>query len=1417
LTKNLNELLYLGFSKSTPFDQSFLKLLNMKVLFPCILSLLFLSLPSEGYAQKIFASFEDQYELDNIHFTEGVNISRTTHFPAVGAFSGKVVFPGNGGALYLQNLSITNWSREEAFLCFIWTNEISEIELLIQDALSVTFSVKYTLKKGANHIQLALSEADIIDLKQIKSIGMLSKRRDIFYLDYFALDQFQPVLAKLGRWDVEYNTDIETPHYPWGSDYINGPIKSYSISPVFDGRGIIELAERLDLDLEATTIGRSSGADKWGFGDFYNRRSPGYTGDSNTFNLVQTYIAEDLIFKPDFDVIIWPGLHNWDTYPEQIRNRIFERVKNGSGLLLLFPISEKNNSDLWDISPLKSTEAGNAQSVLKDTEIRSWPDQLDMAAWSHTQQHYITRGVAFEAFPWDHMGVYPYRNNQGEVLLETGMGNPALAVRDFGKGRIVAMAYPERGFLPRINDPWGTGLHYPYWEYMWSLVARSVIWAADKEPETFIQEANRTPEGLSILLSNVLDDVSVDVKIYDDFGVIEEDLSISVSAGEDRADITFDKTLDGGDHFVNIQLKGKQGVHDWYSLKFKTNRVAEILSVENPEPEIPVGEQVLSTIVLNSNEPADGTLTARLYDNYGRLVDENTQEVSLLGNKTYNVALHSENILTPLGKSEYILNVNGSRADHKSMEHFFLQPRSWDDYDVTMYHFGPNPVPGTWPAVDKQLRELNVTTLAAYTLTNSRHANYKTQAQTRIKGVESPDNGPDLEYYSEMKKKYLKTKNKGVLLRKYGLKDTVYLNSVREDLMSMISNWKKFSPSAYYIYEEPSVTRYDDALDLCFRESTLKAMREWLKKEYTGLDALNEQWGTDYTRWEDVVPDDSREAQEKGNYSSWGDHRTFMEICWADQFKFVQDIVNEVDPGGLVQLSGTQAASSHNGYDYSRLNPYIGQMNPYDIDNQLEYHHNFNPELKVSGQAGYGALGKGVLYDYYHHMFLKETGGSYIFWQVSCLNPDLNICQSGKDLKKGFDELLKRGIGRLVSSYEPDNELKIAVHFSYPSVHGAWIVDGKIVPETQNNNSKTLEQYNRNRDGWVKILHDAGLGFGFISYSSIEDGSLVDDGYKVLILPMSYALSDKEVQQIEAFVRQGGILIADALPGIMDDHTKIRSERALSDVFGIKPRSYTREELITPAGESKLKVREADVLLMENKVPQILHHNYGKGSAWLLNYFLDNYPEEKLNHNNESSLQKIRNILAKENLESSILLTTKSGDPANGVEKYSFSEPGSSARLLGLLPGKSGEDEEINLHLDQSVHLYDIRNKKYLGEGIDFKIKVKTSVPELFGLALGMVKDIEVNAPSSLSRGETVTLDYKIVGEGGAGLRSVVRVNVYDNEGTNTLYYSDNCEVINGSGSHRFKTALNDMTGQWKIKLTEVISGTEKEVRIKLQ
>ena len=1386
----------------------------MKILYFYFIAICFIIISSEGFSQKVIASFEDEKDLLNIKNTSGVEVSRSTEFPALGAHSCNIVFPEKGGNVDVVNLNITNWNREEALLLFIWTNEAEKISLIIKDSLNHAFTRQYSLKQGANHLQLPLSDLKKIDKALVNSIGIQIEKNAVLFLDYISLDQYQPVLDKLGRWDVEYSTEIESPHYPWGSDLASGPIKSYSISPVFDGRGIIELAERLDLDFKVATIGRTSGEDKWGFGDFYARRDPGsYLNDGgDPYNLAQNYIVEDLLFSPKFDVIIWPGIHIWESYPEQVRNAILERVKNGTGLLLLYPISDKEDgAGLWTISPLKSIMASNAQKPVPDSETWTIPP-LDMSPWSPTKPHYITRGISFEALPYASMGVFPYQNNLGEVLIKTDKGNPVMAISNYGKGRVIAMAYPERGFIPRVDNPWGTGLNYPYWEYMWSLLARSVVWASYKEPEVFIENVNKTPEGISVGLQNNTKDATLFIQVIDDFGIVEEESSLALGSKQTHANLPFKNKLNGGGHIVNVTLKGEKGVYDWYSLMFHTPKIAQIVSVNNEKSEMLLGEKVHTSVRLKADILVKGTLTARLYDNYERLVDEKIQNISFIGEKVIGIVLNSENIITNLGKSEYILDINGYQADHQVLEHFFLQPRIWDDYDITMYHFGPDPVPGVWPAVDRQLQELNVTTLAAYTMENSKHANYKVQAQTRISGVESPDKGPDLEYYTEMKRKYLETNNKKLLIRKYGLKDSVFLRSVREELKTKLINWKKFSPSAYYIFEEPSITRYDDALDLCYGESTLEAMRVWLKEQYLTLAALNKQWGSDFKQWEDVVPDDSREARLRGNYSSWADHRSFMEICWADLFKFVQKTVNEIDPGGLVQLSGTQAASSHNGYDYSLLNQYVGQMNPYDIDNQLEYHHTFNPNLKVSGQAGYGALGKGVLYDYYNHLFLKETGGSYIFWQVSSLNPDLRINQSGMDMKAGFDEMRKRGIGRLISSYEPENELKIAVHYSYPSVHAAWITDGKIVSGTENNISKTLVQFNKNRDGWVKVLHDMGVGFNFISYSNIEKGGLISNGYKILIMPMSMALSDLEVKNIQDFVKQGGIVIADALPGVMDNHTKFREKRELADVFGIKAKSYTREELITPDSESDLQVTTSEVLLKENSKLKLIHNKYGEGTAYLLNYFMDNYPEEKLSHNNEVSLAKIRNIFDREHLTSGIRITALTGDPENGIEKYAFSDNSGKTRLLGLLPGKEGKDKEAVLHFDSLVNLYDIRNKRYLGEANEFKINIINSVPELFGLLKGKIEDVKVRTSPQVKSGETISLDFSITGI--SNLNSVAQIEVFNPNGEKINYYSKNCEIRNGSGSYSINIAKNDPKGSWKIRLTEVISNIQKEVAI---
>ena len=74
-----------------------------------------------------------------------------------------------------------------------------------------------------------------------------------------------------------------------------------------------------------------------------------------------------------------------------------------------------------------------------------------------------------------------------------------------------------------------------------------------------------------------------------------------------------------------------------------------------------------------------------------------------------------------------------------------------------------------------------------------------------------------------------------------------------------------------------------------------------------------------------------------------------------------------------------------------------------------------------------------------------NTAGVVIFWEISCLNPDLTFCRSGEPTwRSHFGELRGDGIARLLSTAAA-GVCGIAIHYSYPSFHGTWITDGEIV------------------------------------------------------------------------------------------------------------------------------------------------------------------------------------------------------------------------------------------------------------------------------------------------------------------------------------------------------------------------------------
>jgi hypothetical protein len=119
----------------------------------------------------------------------------------------------------------------------------------------------------------------------------------------------------------------------------------------------------------------------------------------------------------------------------------------------------------------------------------------------------------------------------------------------------------------------------------------------------------------------------------------------------------------------------------------------------------------------------------------------------------------------------------------------------------------------------------------------------------------------------------------------------------------------------------------------------------------------------------------------------------------------------------------------------------------------------------------------------------------------------------------------------------------VAIHFSMASIRGAWITDGKITAEMGNvqKSSAAFAALTERRDEWVKHLERQGLQFRFLASPQIEAGALKD--YRVLILPYSIALSEREAAEIESFMDRGGIVYADEQTGRMDERCRWRAQQ----------------------------------------------------------------------------------------------------------------------------------------------------------------------------------------------------------------------------------------------------------------------------------
>ena len=198
----------------------------------------------------------------------------------------------------------------------------------------------------------------------------------------------------------------------------------------------------------------------------------------------------------------------------------------------------------------------------------------------------------------------------------------------------MALGYREKGMIPAIKNVFETGLDYPYHEYLWSLVARAVVWAAHREPAAELGPLVSTPSGAEVRVKNAPPKSELRVTVRNSFDETEVDeLRVPVSA-ETPARIPFPPNP--GLHLFEVRLIENGKVLDWAATTGRVSSPVVLTSVTPATDRVRVGEAVPVRVKLVPRKKAAALCEVKLFDNYERLLDRQSVPLSFTRGRRAN-------------------------------------------------------------------------------------------------------------------------------------------------------------------------------------------------------------------------------------------------------------------------------------------------------------------------------------------------------------------------------------------------------------------------------------------------------------------------------------------------------------------------------------------------------------------------------------------------------------------------------------------------------------------------------------------------------------------------------------------------------------------------------------------------------------
>ncbi|MBR4675839.1 MAG: beta-galactosidase [Victivallales bacterium] len=594
---------------------------------------------------------------------------------------------------------------------------------------------------------------------------------------------------------------------------------------------------------------------------------------------------------------------------------------------------------------------------------------------------------------------------------------------------------------------------------------------------------------------------------------------------------------------------------------------------------------------------------------------------------------------------------------------------------------------------------------------------------------------------------------------------------------------------------------------VCCSPTCLAEFRRDLEAQYHTIDALNKEWESSFHSFDEVVPKQRNELVSLDNLASWVDHKFFMSKSFARNFfGTMRDELAALVPDAKLGLTGTQRPGY--GYNWWEIIKYCHNMGYY-AGVQTTMINDFGERQLLAGQCGGGYTHGHIDYEPYNYdtmWFTLLNGGNLAYhWYGCSICGDWKITDNLKYYSRSLKEI-KSGIGKMW--LEAQNTPDVAVFFSMPSLFTAICTIGEQV-------------WQDTQTSWMKLLGDLKIESRFLAGEEIVENGIPPQ-YKVVILPMALALSDKEVDAFVQFVERGGTIIADVAPGRFDEHGKRRNSAALNKLFAPCTDRIAPKFIKLPGRDALFETAEAGL-------PTCQFKSCGKGGAFLANLLISRYSSIQMGGEGgevasategEAQFQELWQGVIGENLlkagvppfaqvkrQNGSLYGCHARFRQDGPNRfYAFHQP-ASRYVPGRFDFSKGDD--VIVQIPAKGHVYEVRSGKYLGFTDTFHMKMIPGWSMIYGVLSKPVADVTLAGSKEASCGEKTVFRFAATGPEGA---QTFHLTLCGPDGKEIERCAKNIRTKANEGEHELFIPFNASKGSYHAEITHTVSKRKASV-----